>query len=163
MRRLFVRLNNLWVRFRVRKLAPEQVLMLAPRCLQNSACRARVAVDPGECRRCGRCGVGDLVGLSLRYGVPLVVATGGGIALDELARPEIKGVVAIACGNELFAGMLKKKGKPALGIEISRPHGPCRDTVVEPLEVENGIRVFLGLSELENPASSTETPARSKR
>lgn len=143
MRRLLLKLNNFWVRRRRRVFSPGEILVLAPRCLQNSECTARVALDPGECRRCGRCHVGDLVELARRYGVRLVVATGGGIALRELSRPEIKAVVSVACANELFQGMVRKKGKPALGIEISRPHGPCRDTVVDVAKVEREIECFL--------------------
>jgi len=143
-RKLLLLLNNRRVRRRKYGFRPDEVLILGPRCLQNSLCTARVAVDPRECRRCGRCGVGDLNRLAETYGTRLAIATGGGIALAELARPEVKGVVSVACLNELLEGMLKKKRKPVLGVVIERPQGPCRDTTVSAEMVEEAIKVFLG-------------------
>lgn len=137
-------MNNWITRRKSRRVKPEELLLLSPRCLQNSACRQGIVSDPGECLACGRCDVKELVALSRRRGLRLVFATGGGLALERLREKNTKAVVAIACEKELFAGLLAKRGKPVLTVTLERPCGPCRDTRVPLADVAAAVSHFLG-------------------
>jgi hypothetical protein len=144
MKRLVIRLNNWLTRRKARRVKPSELLILSPRCLQNSDCRQGIVSDPGECLSCGRCDVKDLVAFARRRGLRLVFATGGGLARERLRDQNVRAVVAIACEKELFAGILAKRSKPVLAVTLSRPRGPCRDTRVSLPEVETAARHFLG-------------------
>lgn len=52
-------------------------------------------------------------------------------------------MVAIACGRELRAGILKAFPKPVYAIRNRQPNGPCRDTDVAVAEVERVITSLL--------------------
>ena len=143
MKNLLIRLNNWWVRRKRFRLPPDNILLICPRCLQNSRCGQSIITDPNECRRCGDCDVADLVALAGKYGVKLVFVTGGEIALELVRQPAIKAVVTVACERELLQGLLRKGLKPVLAVVIARPHGPCRDTSVHIPVAESAVRFFL--------------------
>ena len=138
-----VKFLNLLTRIRRPRCAPEQLMLLFPSCLQRSACPQKISLDLGQCRRCGKCKVKDIIELSEEYGTQCVVATGGRLALLRAREGDVKVVVAVACEKELRSGILGLFPKPALGVINLRPHGPCRDTDVDLQEVEEAIRWFL--------------------
>ena len=144
MRRAVIKLNNWLVRRHPRRVRPEDVLILSPRCLQNSACRQGIVSDPGECLGCGRCDVKDLLALARRRSVRLVFVAGGGLALECVRQEKNRAIIAVACEKELFLGLLSKRGKPVLTVSLERPCGPCRDTRVPLPAVEEALRFFLG-------------------
>ena len=143
MGRRFVKLLNSVTRLRRSRCKPEELLLLVPACLQSSQCTQKITNDIGECRRCGRCKVKDMIELSEKYGTRCMVATGGRVALEMAKEGGVKAVVAVACEKELQEGMTAVFPKPSLGIVNIRPHGPCKDTDVELEEVEKAIRWLL--------------------
>ena len=144
MKRILITMNNWLTRRSGRRVKPEELLVLAPRCLQNSACRQAIVTAPGECLGCGRCDVKDLAALARRRGFRLVFATGGGLALERLRERSVRAVGAVACEKELCAGILARRGKPVLAVTLDRPCGPCRDTRVSLDEVASAVDSFLG-------------------
>jgi hypothetical protein len=140
---LLVRFNNWRSRRKQGLFAPGQVLVLLPSCLQRTACDANLRTDIRNCRRCGRCNIGEVLALAEQMGVEVAVATGGREAVRRVREPGVKAVVAIACGKELLAGTLATFPKPVLSIENSRPNGPCKDTRVDIAEVRRAIESFL--------------------
>ena len=73
----FIEVNNQLFRQKEKRVQPQELLILAPVCLQNADCRQKVTNDVRQCRRCGRCNIGGLLKLADKYGVNLAVATGG--------------------------------------------------------------------------------------
>ncbi len=143
MRKILIRLNNAWARLRLTGIAPENLLVLAPHCLQRSDCERNILSDPDRCARCGQCDVAGLLRLRDALGMPFRIVAGGREAVAAVKRPDIHGVIAIACGKELTAGILASFPKPVLAIFNQCPHGPCRDTCVSLDEVETALKRLL--------------------
>lgn len=117
-------------------VSPERILLLLPHCLQNHECTHRITYDPYNCKKCGRCPVGDLVSLAERTGIRIAVATGGTLARRHVMETNPRAVIAVACPRDLGQGMLDAWPVPVYGIENTRPCGDCLDTRVDLREVE---------------------------
>lgn len=141
----FIEVNNQLVRLRGIKVKPEQILLLAPHCLQRSDCPYKITIDVFNCRRCGRCSIDALHSLAEKYRVRLAVATGGTLARHFVKFYRPRAVVAIACERDLTSGIQDTQPLPVLGVVNLRPHGPCLNTQVNLFQVEEVIRFFLGL------------------
>ncbi len=76
-KRSFIEVNNQMVYSHQFYLQPNQIMILAPHCLQRHTCPYKITMDVRNCQRCGACVVNDLLDLTDYYGVALVVATGG--------------------------------------------------------------------------------------
>lgn len=126
-----------------KRYAAGEMIVLCPHCLQNSACSFKIIVDAKNCRRCGKCSVKDLVEVTARYGVPVYFVAGGREAIRLVKQPAVKAIVAVACGKELFAGLLKSLPKRVVTVHNEWPHGPCKDTFVDHRHVEEAIRALL--------------------
>ncbi len=148
--RLVIFFNNWRITRSKARIRPENILLLLPRCLQFSDCHQNVTKDISNCKGCGRCKIKDLVQLAQELKVKAFVATGGRIALSKVQEPWVQGVVAIACGTELKAGILSS-AKPVMAIENLRPCGPCTDTDVDLSRVREGMLRFIGRTECEQP------------
>ena len=141
----FIEVNNALVRAQMRgRVKPQELLILAPHCLQNADCTYRITTDVGNCRRCGRCRVADLLALKEEYGVQVAVVTGGTLARRIVRKTRPRAIVAIACERDLSSGIQDVHPLPALGIVNIRPEGPCFNTQVELERVRKGVEFFLG-------------------
>jgi len=141
--RYFVRLNNRAVKRRTTRVTPGELLLLVPHCIQRWDCPNKITSTVANCKRCGKCIVGELVGIAERYGVPLEVATGGGGAARSVYEHSPKAVVAVACEREMLDGIRDALPLPVLGVLNERPEGPCKNTVVDVGKVESAVRWFL--------------------
>ncbi len=138
-----IRWNNWLTRRRGVRVPPGNLLLLAPRCLQNSACKRPVTDGLAACARCGRCDVSALVGLCKQFGIRGRLAGGGRQAIGDVRRPDVRAVVAIACEQELWDGIRAAFPKPVYAVCNRRPRGPCRDTAVDVAEVRAAIEAML--------------------
>jgi len=135
---------NRWRTARGRKkYQPQEVIVLCPHCLQYSECPCKILLDARNCRRCGKCSIKDLVEVTARYRVALHFAAGGREAVRLVKQPGVKAIVAVACGKELFAGLLKTAPKRVITVHNEWPHGPCKDTFVAYRHVEEALRSLL--------------------
>ena len=135
--------NNRWARFRNSVSDANEILVLAPHCLQLHGCSADLSDGMSGCKQCGKCRCGDLLEMSKRYGVRTALA-GGGTEAIRLAKDEsVKAIIAIACDKELKAGIMAVFPKPVLAIENTQPNGPCKNTDVMLSEVEGAVQVLL--------------------
>ncbi len=139
----FIQVNNELVADRKRKYSPDQILLLMPHCLQNADCGIKLTYDVFQCARCGKCPIDNLVGLSEKYGIDLVIATGGTIARSIIVKKRPKLVLAVACERDLASGIQDIHPLPAFGVLNRRPFGPCHNTQVAPEDLEAAIRMFL--------------------
>jgi hypothetical protein len=116
----------------VRSYNGEDILLILPHCIQNSECLYKVTWDKLEnCRKCCRCDIPAFLKLKDKYGVSIVVASGGTAAREIIRqeRPEI--IMAVACETDLISGLRDVKDIPIIGILNKRDNGPCKDTFVD--------------------------------
>ncbi len=139
----FIEVNNYLVRSKALKLFPEQVLLLAPHCLQKSNCPHKITTDVDNCQRCGGCVVCDLLDLRDRYGIKVGMATGGTLARKYVREYHPRAIVAIACERDLTSGIQDSDSIPVLGVTNERPFGPCFNTCIRVSVVEEAVRFFL--------------------
>ncbi|HHD56493.1 MAG TPA: DUF116 domain-containing protein [Desulfobulbaceae bacterium] len=139
----FVKVNNDLVGSQAKRYQPKELLLLMPHCLQRSKCKMRLTYSINNCKRCGKCPIDKLIGLSEHYGIHLAIATGGTIARRIVVQRRPKLILAVACERDLASGIQDTYPLPVFGILNFRPNGPCLDTDV-PLDVlEDAIRRFM--------------------
>src|SRR4029079_4296967 len=98
---------------RGRKVGTGELLLLIPRCL------SRDTLD-------------GVLGIAGKYGVPVFVATGGERARRVIRERRPRAVVAVACERDMVSGLHDVAGKvPVLGLTLTLPSGPRRDTRVD--------------------------------
>ncbi|MDW7675065.1 MAG: DUF116 domain-containing protein [Bacillota bacterium] len=155
----FIEVNNQLVQAKMIKVEPKRLLILAPHCLQKSNCPHKITVDVSNCQRCGKCCVNGLLDISKKYGVKVVVATGGTFARKFIMEFRPKAIIAIACERDLTTGIQDTGTLPVIGIINIRPEGPCWNTVVNIAKVEEAV-AFLTHSNnlLYNVKTVTKTP-----
>jgi len=137
-----LKINNLLLHMRKKKVTTEEMLILLPRCLQNSECKENVVEDSNNCKQCGKCNVGDMVALGKQYRIAVVIATGGLMAREYIKKLRPKLIIAVACENELIEGVMKVFPVAVYAVTNKRPHGPCKNTKIEPRIVEDVIVQF---------------------
>ena len=103
-----------------------------------------------NCRQCGGCSVGALLGLSHKYGIHVGVATGGTLARQMVKEIRPKAIIAVACERDLTSGIQDVFPLPVLGVLNERPFGPCFNTRVDIKKVEAAILDFLDTEEADD-------------
>lgn len=141
--RLFVHLNNLLTRLRVIRVAPENLLLLVPRCLQKDGCAQTLGETLDDCRMCGQCNVADLLAIRDEFGIRCSMAAGGREALAFVGAKNVKAVVAVACEKELAQGILAVFPKPVLGVLNIQSDRPCRNTRLDASLVRAAVRSLI--------------------
>ena len=110
---------------RKRKVSGGELLLLIPRCL---------AKDILE-------GVLSVAG---RYRIPVFVATRGQLARRVIRERRPRAVVAVACERDMVSGLHDVAGKvPVLGLTLTLPSGPCKDTRVDLAKLEEWVKNYL--------------------
>ena len=142
-RRSFVKVNNELVLAEGVRVPAQDLLLLLPHCVQNSACRHRISPRPDNCQRCGACQIGPLLDLRDKLGFRLALATGGTIARRIVVECRPRCIIAVACERDLVSGIQDSYPLPVFGVLNERPHGPCRDTLVPLAAVEDALSRFL--------------------
>ena len=135
----FIEVNNHLVTHHDIRLPAERILILTPHCLQRDTCIYKITRDVENCHMCGGCNVGDLLALKHKYGLHLVVATGGTLARQLVAQARPKAIVAVACERDLTSGIQDVFPVPVYGVYNERPFGPCLNTRVNVEKLENAI------------------------
>ncbi|MDO9391732.1 MAG: DUF116 domain-containing protein [bacterium] len=140
----FVAFNNALVRAAGKRLDPARILILLPHCLQLADCPHRVTSDIRNCKRCGKCPLAGLAAIADETGVQISVATGGTLARRVIVELKPTSILAVACERDLVSGIHDAYPIPVYGILNQRPHGPCRNTLVDMDQVALGLSVLLG-------------------
>lgn len=138
----FIAVNNYIVKSR-KSIPREKVLMLLPHCLQNTDCPHKITIDINNCKKCGKCPVGQLRDLCDHYHAVLRVATGGTLARKWILEENPSAVIAIACERDLASGIQDTGGHlPVLGVLNIRPNGPCVNTDVSLDQVNQALKTI---------------------
>ncbi len=139
----FIKVNNELVDGEADTYPASKILLLMPHCLQRSKCAMRLTYDIRNCKRCGKCPIDGLIGLSDLYGIELAIATGGTIARRIVVQKRPRLILAVACERDLAEGIQDTYPLPVYGVLNERPHGPCLDTLVPLPRLEEAIQRFL--------------------
>lgn len=143
--RAYIKINNSKVRSMRYNLKSNELLILLPHCIQNSKCVHKITNNIENCARCGKCDVKDILLLKEKYHLNIAVATGGTLARKWVEKFKPKAIVAVACERDLLSGIRDVKGIPVLGIFNYRPNGPCFDTKVDIIKLEEAIKFYMGV------------------
>jgi hypothetical protein len=144
---LIININNRLVRrawSSISHTGPQRVLLLLPHCLQVTECDVRITYNIMNCKRCGRCGIKDLIGLAENSKLDIFVATGGTIARRIVGDVRPDAIVAVACERDLSSGIVDTYPLPVLGVTNNRPFGPCLNTRVDLAKVQEALQFFAG-------------------
>jgi len=138
--RCFITLNNKFVQSQNNKFKNAEVVLLLPHCLQNSLCSVNITHDINNCKRCGKCDIKSMIEISERYGIKLIVVTGGTAARAQLSKIKPGAVIAVACERDLSSGIKDVDSIPVYGVLNMRPNGPCNNTRVDVAKIEEAIK-----------------------
>lgn len=136
----FVAVSNLIFMKSKIKVPAKKLLVVVPHCLQLASCPHKITRDPNNCKRCGKCNIGDLMKLSEEFGFIFFVATGGTLARQVVKENRPQAVLAIACERDLMSGIQDVYPLPAVGVLNIRPNGPCFNTRVDIEEFKKVLR-----------------------
>lgn len=142
-RKIFIELNNKLIFIDRYNIKGNDILILIPHCIQKTSCPHRITTNIENCKRCGKCKIGDLIKLKEEFGVNVRVATGGTLAQKIVKDLKPKAVIGIACERDLISGLNDIGDLPAIAITNIRPEGPCVNTSVDIDEVRTAIKHFL--------------------
>lgn len=143
-KRSYVEVNNKLIQNNRYNVSPEDILILAPHCLQKWDCPFKITADVSNCHHCGRCTIDKLLQIKEEKGVNLAVVTGGTLARKIVKDLKPRAIVAVACERDLTEGILDTSPLPVIGILNLRPEGPCKNTMVDAERVEKAVDFFLG-------------------
>lgn len=145
-----IKINNKLVRkewskktFLYKKL---KLLLLLPHCLQTQSCDIRITNNIYNCKRCGKCIINDIIGITQKYGLDLFIATGGTIARRIVKDVKPDAIVAVACERDLSSGIVDIYPIPVIGIANERPFGPCLNTTIDRKKIVEAIEFFEKIS-----------------
>lgn len=145
----FVKVNNEMVLASGIRVQPQEMLLLLPHCVQRAMCPHRLTTRLDRCTRCGSCPMGALLDLRDSYGFAMAVASGGTIARRIVVERRPKLIIAVACERDLTSGIQDSYPLPVFGVLNSRPNGPCVDTLVDTLKLEEVVKFFLRQDDVE--------------
>jgi len=142
-RQSFIAMNNSLVSSQRLQVRPDRVLILLPHCLQLFDCEIKVTGDINKCIRCGRCDIKGLAELASKHRIDISVATGGTLARKVIIEKRPKLVIAVACERDLTSGIKDCYPLPVIGILNDRPFGPCFNTKVEVVKIDEALQSVL--------------------
>jgi hypothetical protein len=142
-RESYVHVNNIFVKTRSKRYKAKDILILLPHCLQRTDCTIRITNDINHCAQCGRCDIAALLDLSRKYGVGMVIATGGTLARKLIVERRPKFILAVACQRDLVSGIQDAFPIPSYGVLNLRPEGPCQNTRVVVEQIEEALLAVL--------------------
>ncbi|MEZ5360018.1 MAG: DUF116 domain-containing protein [Candidatus Zixiibacteriota bacterium] len=121
----FLKLHNLILNTDPRRVPPEKLLLLLPRCLSRDMNKA-------------------MRGIRDKYGIIVATAEGGGEARNKIREVRPKIIIAVACERDLLTGFIDVNPHiPVIGFPNIRPCGPCKDTEVDLVSIEATVKRHL--------------------
>ncbi|MBN2417420.1 DUF116 domain-containing protein [bacterium] len=119
-----VKVSNLLIKLKLKRIKPEKILILLPRCLQKEYITA--IKEKAE-----------------TFGIPVFVVSGGSKARAVIYENRPDAVIGVACERDLLSGISDIRDTiPVIAIPNKRPQGPCKNTTVELGEFENALRAL---------------------
>lgn len=140
--RSYIEVNNNLVKSKKLNIANRPLMILLPHCLQDADCPHKITMDIDNCQHCGNCCISEIIDLGKKYNAQVKVATGGTLARKFIEDYRPAGVIAVACERDLSQGIQDIGTLPVYGVLNCRPNGPCYNTSVDMLQVENALQMI---------------------
>lgn len=126
-----LKFNNNRVRKKISKIELKKISILLPHCIQKESCKIKITSDIENCKKCGRCNIGDILALKEEHkNIDVKVATGGTLARLYLKKEKPNLVIAVACKRDLLSGIKDCFPIPVYGILNEIIDFPCVNTKV---------------------------------
>ncbi len=142
-RESFIQVNNSLLKATHKRIRSDRVLILLSQCLQNYDCPNRVTSDWRNCKRCGKCVLGEIIQLGEDKSASIAIATGGTLARKVIVDTRPTAIVAVACQRDLTSGIQDVYPIPVYGVLNRRPYGPCVNTQLDFEELKNALQFIL--------------------
>jgi len=123
--------HNLKVTAHLAQAKPENVLLIMPRCVQKTGCRANVQKSLDECLACGRCPLGDVAVVCDRHGLPALVAFRSHIAFDLAREHKPDLIIATACHDRMIKALRNVPEVPSLLAPLAGMDRMCINATVD--------------------------------
>ena len=134
--------------------APETVLLIMPRCVKLTGCRADVQHSLEQCRDCHLCPLGDVARLCARFEIRALVAFRSHIAFDLARKHQPDLIIATACHDRIVKALRSVPEIPALLAPLMGMERPCVNASVDLGWLEGQL---VGLTR-SNPAAADGAP-----
>lgn len=144
LKELYISLNNSLSKSRLEGMQKGRLLVLLPHCIQNNDCSCSITEDIQNCRRCGRCKIGEIADTVGQHGIRAAVAKGGTAARSIVKESKPDYILAVACERDLVSGIGDVGKIPVVGLINQRPNGYCNNTTLDMEKFNNEINVLLG-------------------
>ncbi len=139
-----------------------KVLLIMPRCVKMTGCRAPVQESLEECLACRRCPLGDVAHLCRDHGVKALVAFRSHIAF-EMARTEQPDlIIASACRDRMVKALRSTPDHPALLAPLTGMRRMCLDAGLDLVWLKQQLELVAplpGARAAAEPATAPESPA----
>lgn len=131
----------------VRHLAgrrPGKALLIMPRCVKKTGCRADVQNSLAECRECRLCPLGDVARLCERYSMQALVAFRSHIAFEMARTHQPDVIIATACHDRLVKALRSVPEYPALLAPLTGMERQCINAGVDFVWLEQQLAMLTG-------------------
>lgn len=145
----------------LQKIPPENLLLIMPRCVKKSGCRAQVQNGLDECLQCRQCVLGDVAALCDRFHIKALVAFRSHIAF-EMARsidPDL--IIATACHDRLVKALRAVPEHPALLAPLPPMEKMCSNAGVDLVWLEQQLNLVCGPLPAHRPPEFVSAPRTS--
>lgn len=123
---------------------PSTVLLILPRCVKLTGCRADVQHSLDQCLECGLCPLGDVARLCERFRIRPLVAFRSHIAFEMARERDPDLIIATACHDRLIKALRSVPEYPALLAPLSGMQKQCVNAGVDLEWLEDQLRRLAG-------------------
>lgn len=110
-------------------IANEDKLIFLPHCLRAAECEARLTKNGVECTECNRCSIGIIKAKAEPMGYGVFIVPGSSFVEKIIKEQKFKGILGIACYEDLNLMMMKLSDFSPQGVLLSRDG--CFETKVD--------------------------------
>jgi len=123
--------QNQRVRRHLATSPPKKVLLIMPRCVKKSGCRADVQTSLDQCLTCMECPLGDVATLCRDHQVRALVAFRSHIAFDMARREKPDLILASACHDRMVKAWRSVPEVPALLTPLAGMEKMCVNATLD--------------------------------
>ncbi len=123
---------------------PQKVLLIMPRCVKRTHCRADVQNSLEQCLSCDLCPLGEVARMCERHGIRSLVAFRSHIAFELARRHEPDLIIATACHDRLVKALRSVPEYPALLAPLAGMQKQCVNAGVDLAWLERQLAALSG-------------------
>ncbi len=121
-------------------------LLIMPRCVKLTGCRAQVQTSLDECLNCARCPLGEVARVCAEFELTAIVAFRSHIAFDIARRRQPDLIIASACHDRLVKALRSVPDIPALLAPLTGMQSQCLNATVDPHWLRAQLTLVKGLA-----------------